>query len=78
MTRYVKRMLRRRSFSCGFLFCAGDYARDPDDVESEVPDETIIESRVQHYQRKLVDTMLKILYLERYSFELRISLNLSS
>ena len=74
MARYVKRMLRRRVFFCG-ISCTGDYAANPDNPD--FPEDRIIESRIQYYQRKLVDVMLKILYLERYSFELGMSRNLS-
>ena len=68
MTRYVKRMVGRRVFSCG-LSCAEDYQANPHDRWAKVSEDRVIESRMQFYQGKLVDAMLKILYLERFSAE---------
>ena len=77
MTRYVKRMLRRRSFldlsrhGIGAFWISEDYQRNPDDrtTYTGITEDQIVEARTQYYQGKLVDEMLKILYLERFSLQ---------
>ena len=77
MMRYVKRMVRRRVFLSDGIFGSGkDHTNHPDSCRSAseycISEDRIIESRTQYYQGKLVDAMLKILYLERFSAELGI------
>ena len=64
MARYVKRMLRRRIY-CESIECVGDHTARPDGTYNKLSDDRIIKARIQYYHGKLVDTMLKILYLER-------------
>ena len=61
MARYVKRTMGRREFACGWN-CDNDGMRSPSEG---VPEERVVEARIAYYKRKLVDAMLKILYLER-------------
>ena len=66
MTRYVERMIGRRVFACrDALACPYDYQRNIG--ENGLSKERIVDARTQHYQGKLVDAMLKILYLERFN-----------
>ena len=75
MMRYVKRMVRRREFAPynDPFGKTKDYTKHPDCTWGYcISEDKIIESRTQYYQGKLVDAMLKILYLERFSSELGI------
>ena len=74
MTRYVKRMLRRRNFldlsTDGMNALYGlneDYQKNPDAGNTRITEDQIVDARTQYYQGKLEDEMLKILYLERFS-----------
>lgn len=67
MSRYVKRTMGRREFGC-WLDCTDDAMRPPGE---NVPEERVVEARIAYYQRKLVDAMLKILYLERLSLRVK-------
>ena len=70
MMRYVERMVRWRSFCTSFMECSEDYKKDPDDIKTRITEDQIVEARTQYYQEKLVDAMLKILYLERFNVKL--------
>ena len=71
MARYVKRMVRRRKFvqSAVDFWSNEDHQKDANwEAENNgLTEDQIAEARVQYYQENLVDEMLKILYLERFS-----------
>ena len=64
MTRYIKRSVGRRDFGIASdLF--SDFNQDYSYRAAKVG---VVEARTEYYQGNLVDTMLKILYLERFRY----------
>lgn len=61
MSRYIKRMVGRRVIEGGV-----DSSHNLDYFHKAAKD-GVVEARTEYYQGNLVDSMLKILYLERFS-----------